>query len=46
MNALETTGVTGVISFDENGDAKKDMAYIDIVEGGAFKFLKTQTVAK
>ena len=41
---LETAGVTGAISFDENGDAKKDMAYIKIVEGGAFKFLKTVTV--
>lgn len=39
-------GVTGSISFDENGDAKKDMAFIKTVEGGAFKFLKTVTVAK
>ena len=30
--------------FDEIGDAKKDMAYIKTVEGGAFKFLKTVTV--
>ncbi|MDF2484196.1 MAG: Extracellular ligand-binding receptor [Herbinix sp.] len=39
-------GVTGSISFDENGDAKKDMAFIKTVEAGAFKFLKTVTVAK
>jgi branched-chain amino acid transport system substrate-binding protein len=39
-------GVTGSISFDENGDAKKDMAFIKTVEGGAFKFLKTVTVTK
>ena len=39
-------GVTGSISFDENGDAKKDMAFIKTVENGAFKFLKTVTVAK
>jgi branched-chain amino acid transport system substrate-binding protein len=38
-------GVTGTISFDENGDAKKDMAFIKTVEDGAFKFLKTVTVA-
>jgi branched-chain amino acid transport system substrate-binding protein len=38
-------GVTGTISFDENGDAKKDMAFIKTVENGAFKFLKTVTVA-
>ena len=44
LAGLKTEGVTGAIEFDENGDAKKDMAYIDIVEGGAFKFLKTQTV--
>lgn len=37
-------GVTGSISFDENGDAKKDMAFIKTVENGAFKFLKTVTV--
>ncbi|MEA4898442.1 MAG: ABC transporter substrate-binding protein [Christensenellaceae bacterium] len=42
--SLETSGVTGAISFDENGDAKKDMAYIKVVEGGAFKFLKTVTI--
>ncbi|NLK98812.1 ABC transporter substrate-binding protein [Defluviitalea saccharophila] len=37
-------GVTGSISFDENGDAKKDMAFIKIVKNGAFEFLKTVTV--
>ncbi|MDR0841638.1 MAG: ABC transporter substrate-binding protein [Christensenellaceae bacterium] len=37
-------GVTGAIAFDENGDAKKDMAYINIVDGGAFKFLKTVSI--
>ena len=41
-------GVTGAISFDEIGDAKKDMAYIKQanVETGAFDFVKTQTVAE
>lgn len=39
-------GVTGSISFDENGDAKKDMAFIKTVENGAFKFLKTVTITK
>lgn len=41
------TGVTGSISFDENGDANKDMAYIKKAntETGAFDFEKTQTVA-
>ena len=37
-------GVTGAISFDENGDAKKDMAYIKIVKDDAFEFLKTVKV--
>lgn len=37
-------GVTGSISFDENGDAKKDMAFIKIVENGEFNFLKTVKV--
>ena len=36
------TGVTGNISFDENGDAKKDTAYIKTMADGKFKFLGTQ----
>jgi branched-chain amino acid transport system substrate-binding protein len=44
LPGVSTTGVTGVIAFDENGDAEKDMAYIKTVEGGAFKFLKTVTI--
>lgn len=38
-------GVTGVINFDENGDAKKNIAVIKTVEGGQFKYLDTITVA-
>lgn len=41
---VKIDGVTGSISFDQNGDALKDMAFIKTVEGGAFKFLKTVTV--
>ena len=39
--------VTGAISFDEIGDAVKDMAYVKKAntETGAFDFVKTQTVA-
>lgn len=44
LPGVSVTGVTGAISFDENGDAKKDMAYIKTVENGAFKFLKTVTI--
>lgn len=44
LTTVETAGVTGAISFDENGDAKKDMAFIKTVEDGGFKFLKTVTV--
>lgn len=44
MAGIEHDGVTGKITFDANGDAEKDTAYIDVVEGGAFKFLKTVTV--
>ncbi|MBE6014224.1 MAG: ABC transporter substrate-binding protein [Lachnospiraceae bacterium] len=42
LKSVSVKGVTGDISFDNNGDAKKDMAFIKTVEGGAFKFLKTQ----
>ena len=47
LKDVDYKGVTGSITFDENGDAKKDMAFIKTVdtETGAFKFVKTQTVA-
>lgn len=43
---VQIDGVTGNISFDENGDAKKDMAFIKTVKDGTFKFLKTVTITK
>lgn len=43
---IQFDGVTGSISFDKNGDANKDMAFIKTVENGEFKFLKTVTVTK
>ncbi len=48
LPTVEVEGVTGKISFDENGDAKKDMAYIKFAnpETVAFDFVKTQTVSE
>ena len=48
LPTVEVEGVTGKISFDENGDAKKDMAYIKFAnpETVAFDFVKTQTVGE
>ncbi len=43
LAGVEIVGVTGSISFDENGDANKDMAYIKEMKDGAFNFLGTQT---
>lgn len=40
---LKTTGVTGDLSFNENGDANKSMAYIKTVKDGKFKFIGTQS---
>ncbi len=37
-------GVTGVINFDENGDAVKSMAVIKTIENGEFKFLQVVNV--
>lgn len=37
-------GVTGVYSFDENGDAQKDMAVIKIVKDGKFQYIDTVVV--
>ena len=47
LPAVTYEGVTGAISFDENGDARKDMAYIKYAnpETGVFDFVKTQSVA-
>lgn len=44
LKNVSIDGVTGSISFDENGDAKKDMAFIKTIEGGQFKFLTTTTI--
>ena len=48
LPGVELVGVTGSISFDEIGDAKKDMAYIKKAntETASFDFVKTQTVAE
>ena len=44
LASVSFDGVTGSISFDENGDANKDMAYIKKAADGAFEFVKTQSV--
>ena len=44
LEELEMEGVTGKITFDANGDAEKDTAYISAVKDGKFEFLKTVTV--
>lgn len=44
LKDLSVDGVTGTITFDENGDADKDMAFIKTIENGQFKFLTTTSV--
>ncbi len=48
LKDVTMTGVTGDLSFNEVGDANKNMAYIKTIDvgTGTFKFLKTQTVAE
>ncbi len=48
LKGVKMDGVTGALSFDEKGDAEKNMAYIKTIDvaNGTFKFLKTQTVAE
>lgn len=41
---VSVEGVTGAISFDENGDANKDMAFIKTFKDGQIQFLKVVTV--
>ncbi len=43
LKTLSFDGVTGAISFDENGDAVKNVAYIKQIKDGKFNFLKTQS---
>lgn len=44
LAALTFEGVTGKISFDENGDAIKNKAIIKTVENGAFKYVDTVVI--
>ncbi len=46
LKDVNMDGVTGQLTFDEKGDAEKNLAYIKTidVEKKAFKFLKTQTI--
>lgn len=43
LKTVSFNGVTGAISFDENGDAVKNVAYIKQIKDGKFNFLKTQS---
>lgn len=43
LKGVSFNGVTGSISFDENGDALKNVAYIKQIKDGKFQFLKTQS---
>ncbi|ETP72401.1 ABC-type branched-chain amino acid transport system, periplasmic component [Lachnospiraceae bacterium JC7] len=44
LKGVSYDGVTGAISFNEEGDANKDMAFIKTVKDGAFQFLTTTTI--
>lgn len=41
LKNVDYDGVTGHITFDENGDAEKDMAYIKTIKDGQFVFDRT-----
>ena len=44
LKDLSFVGVTGDISFDRNGDATKNAAYIKEIENGEFVFKDIQTI--
>ena len=46
LAGIQSEGVTGTITFDAIGDAKKDSAYIDTVKGGKFEFIKQVSVSE
>ena len=44
LKNVEIDGVTGNITFNEIGDANKDIAFIKTIKDGRFQFLTTTTV--
>ena len=44
LKGVQIDGVTGSITFNETGDANKDIAFIKTVKDGKFQFLTTTTV--
>ena len=44
LKGIQIDGVTGSITFNETGDANKDIAFIKTVKDGKFQFLTTTTV--
>lgn len=44
LKGIAVEGVTGSISFDENGDANKNMAFIKTVKDGQFVFEEITTI--
>ena len=44
LKNVEIDGVTGNITFNETGDANKDIAFIKTIKDGRFQFLTTTTV--
>ena len=43
LTKLNYTGVTGVITFDQNGDAKKNVAFIESFVDGNMKLVGFQS---
>lgn len=44
LKGIQIDGVTGSITFNETGDADKDIAFIKTIKDGKFQFLTTTTV--
>ena len=44
LKGVSYDGVTGAVSFNAEGDANKDMAFIKTVKDGQFQFLTTTTI--
>ena len=45
LKGVSYDGVTGAVSFNAEGDANKDMAFIKTVKDGQFQFLTTTTIS-
>lgn len=46
LSSVVVEGATGTITFNETGDANKNLAFIKVIRDGRFQFLTTSTISR